>query len=143
MRLALEEARAGARSGEVPVGAVIVYDGELIARAHNAPIGANDPTAHAEMLVLREAGQVVGAPRLPRATLYVTLEPCLMCLGAMIHARVERLVFGAADPKLGATGHIESLPLGPEGLNHRLQIVRGVLAEEAGALLTEFFQARR
>ena len=134
-------ARAGA-AGEVPVGAVLVADDTLIAGGWNQPIAAHDPSAHAEVMCLREAGQALGNYRLTGTTLYVTLEPCLMCVGAIVHARVARVVFGAPDPKSGA---VESLCRGFElpGLNHRVEISGGVLAESCGALLREFFRARR
>lgn len=143
MRLALRLAREGAKRGEVPVGAVVVRDGLVIGAAHNAPLTESDPTAHAEMLALRAAGRALDAPRLPECDLYVTLEPCLMCLGAMIHARIRRLVFGAADPKVGATQIIGQMPLGPRGLNHRVEVVGGVLESECAGLLRSFFRERR
>jgi tRNA(adenine34) deaminase len=143
MRLALDEARAAAAEGEVPVGAVLVArNGEILARAHNAPITRNDPTAHAELLALRLAGEKTANYRLDAPVLVATLEPCLMCVGAMVHARVGGLVFGAADPKTGAAlSCIEAhrLPF----LNHTFPVQGGVLAEECGALLKEFFAARR
>lgn len=142
MAEALVLARAAGHGGEVPVGAVIVIDGAIIASAANAPIGLNDPTAHAEVLAMREAGASIGNYRLPGATLYVTLEPCPMCAVAMVHARVARLVYGAADPKTGAAGSIMNL-VQDSRLNHRLEVDGGVLASEAAALLQEFFRARR
>ncbi len=141
MRRALEAARLGEAAGEVPIGAVIARDGAFVCAAHNAPVARKDPTAHAEILALREAGVRLEAPRLPGATLYVTLEPCLMCLGAMVHARIDRLVYGAADPKVGATRLLRERE--PTGLNHRFAIEGGLLADEAGALLQAFFRARR
>jgi tRNA(adenine34) deaminase len=128
--------------GEVPVGAVIVSEGEVIAAAANSPIGLNDPTAHAEILALRAAGERLGNYRLPGTTLYVTLEPCPMCAAAMVHARVARLVYGAADPKTGAAGSVMQL-LQDQRLNHTVEITGGVLGDEAGALLRDFFRARR
>lgn len=143
MRLALGEARAAAAEGEVPVGAVLVgKDGEILARAHNAPIGSHDPTAHAEMLALRRAAQATSNYRLDAPVLVATLEPCLMCMGAMVHARIGGLVFGAADPKTGAAMscfEAHRLPF----LNHAFPVLGGVLAEECGVLLKEFFAARR
>ncbi len=143
MQAALAEARAAAEGGEVPVGAVLLLDGEVIGLGRNGTRGEADPTAHAEIDALRNAAKVLGAPRLPGSTLYVTLEPCLMCLGAMIHARVERLVYGAADPKIGATAFLATIPVGFYGLNHRLKVEGGVLAEACGDLLRAFFRARR
>ncbi len=142
MARALAEARAAEAAGEVPVGAVLVREGELIAVAGNAPVGSHDPTGHAEIRALRWAASRAGNYRLPGSTLYVTLEPCLMCVGAMVHARVARLVFGAHDPKSGA---VESLLDGFSlpGLNHRPEVSGGVLAEDCGRLLHEFFRSRR
>ena len=142
MREALAEARRGLEAGEVPVGAVVVLDGAVIARAHNAPIALADPTAHAEVLALRDAGLKTGNYRLTGATLYVTVEPCPMCCGAALHARLARLVYGAADPKAGA---VESLhrPLDDPRLNHRVAATGGVLAGESAALLREFFDTKR
>ena len=143
MRQALACAAEAAASGEVPVGAVLVgADGEVLATAGNAPIASNDPTAHAEIRVLREAAGRVGNYRLPGTTLYVTLEPCPMCTGALVHARVERVVYGAADPKAGACGSVLDLARHPH-LNHRLIVEGGLLADESAALLREFFAARR
>lgn len=142
MRIALEQARAAAGLGEVPVGAVLTAGGELIATAGNSPIGLCDPTAHAEILVLRRAAGQVGNYRLTGTTLYVTLEPCLMCMGAMVHARVDRLVFGAFDPKTGAA--LSRYRVGSDGrLNHRLEITAGILEQECAALLKDFFRDRR
>jgi tRNA(adenine34) deaminase len=142
MRLALEQATIAAAGGEVPVGAVLCGDGELIAVAGNSPIGLTDPTAHAEILVLRAAAGALGNYRLTGTTLYVTLEPCIMCMGAIIHARVARLVFGALDPKTGAA--VSRYRIGSNGrLNHRLDITSGILAEQCSALLREFFRQRR
>ena len=126
----------------MPVGAVVVYEGAVIARAHNAPITLNDPTAHAEILALREAGRKLGNYRLTGATLYVTVEPCPMCCGALLQARVARVVYGAADPKAGAVESLYRL-LDDARLNHRVETVGGVLASACGALLREFFEARR
>jgi tRNA(adenine34) deaminase len=142
MAEALVLARAAEGDGEVPVGAVIVIDGEIVAAAANAPIRLNDPTAHAEILALRQAGERVGNYRLPGSTLYVTLEPCAMCAAAMVHARVARLVYAAADPKTGAAGSIMNLAQDSR-LNHRLEVDGGVLASEAAALLQTFFRQRR
>jgi tRNA(adenine34) deaminase len=142
MGRALDEARAAATNGEVPVGAVVVRDGELVAAAANAPVTGQDPTGHAEIRALRAAGAALANYRLPGTTLYVTLEPCLMCVGALVHARVERVVFGAGDPKSGAAGGVVQgfdLP----GLNHRPEVVGGVLAEECGEVLRTFFRSRR
>jgi tRNA(adenine34) deaminase len=142
MNEALALAAAAARDGEVPVGAVLVAAGEVIARAANAPISQSDPTAHAEILALREAGRSLGNYRLPGTTLYVTLEPCAMCAAAMVHARIERLVFGAADPKAGAAGSVLNLAQN-DRLNHRMTVTGGVLAAEAAELLQRFFRGRR
>jgi tRNA(adenine34) deaminase len=142
MRLALaESARAGAQ-GEVPVGAVIVHDGQVIGAGCNEPIARNDPTAHAEINALREAARRMGNYRLTGATLYVTIEPCLMCVGAMIHARIRLVVFGAAEPRAGALVSAARAHETP-GLNHRLEIVDGVLEAECRAVIQEFFKARR
>lgn len=142
MELALKAARAAADKGEVPVGAVLVKSGDLIAAAGNMTITANDPTGHAEIRALRAAADTLGNYRLPGTTLYVTLEPCLMCIGAILHARVERLVYGAADPKTGAVASL--YPIGTDQrLNHRLAITSGVLEHECGDLLRAFFKAKR
>ncbi|HET7176703.1 MAG TPA: tRNA adenosine(34) deaminase TadA [Gammaproteobacteria bacterium] len=142
MREALALARQAEAAGEVPVGAVLVKDGVVIGSGWNHPIGAHDPTAHAEIAALRAAATALGNYRLLDTTLYVTLEPCAMCAGAMVHARVERLVYGATDPKTGAAGSVLNLvQAGP--LNHRLEVEGGVLAEECGALLKGFFAQRR
>jgi tRNA(Arg) A34 adenosine deaminase TadA len=127
-------------AGEVPVGAVVVVDGAIVARAHNAPIAQSDPTAHAEVLALREAARAVRNYRLPDAALYVTLEPCAMCCGAALNARIARLVYGAADPKAGAVESRQRLLDDP---GHRIAVSAGVLADECGAILREFFAARR
>ncbi|MBS7779127.1 tRNA adenosine(34) deaminase TadA [Acidovorax sp. CCYZU-2555] len=142
MRAALAQAQAAAEAGEVPVGAVVVKDGVLVGRGRNAPVASNDPTAHAEIQALRDAAQQLGNYRLDGCTLYVTLEPCAMCSGAALHARVARVVYGAAEPKTGAAGSILDLFAEPR-LNHHTQIVRGVLAQECSALLSRFFQQRR
>ena len=141
MRIALAEAEAAAAAGEVPVGAVLVKAEQLLARGHNRPIAEHDPTAHAEIRVLRAAAAAAGNYRLPDTTLYVTLEPCAMCVGAMLHARVERVVFGAPDPKTGALGG--AFDVQAAHLPHRLQVDGGLLASEAGALLRGFFRERR
>lgn len=142
MNMALELARQAAALGEVPVGAVVVRDGEVIGRGFNRPIGDHDPSAHAEIAALRDAGQRVGNYRLPGATLYVTLEPCTMCIGAMFHARIARVVFGACDPKTGAAGSVLDL-FAESRLNHHASVEGGVLATECGAMLSSFFAARR
>jgi len=142
MRLAIAEAHLARERGEVPVGAVLVQDDHIISVAGNSPIGRCDPSAHAEMLALRSAGQALGNYRLDGTVLYVTLEPCLMCAAAMVHARVRRVVFGAFDPKAGAAGGlIDAFAL--KGLNHRVDVFGGVLEQECGALLSEFFAATR
>lgn len=143
MRRALELAACAEAEGEVPVGAVVVgADGEVIAEGWNRPISLSDPTAHAEINALRAAGQALGNYRLPGATLYVTLEPCAMCAGAMVHARVQRLVFGAPDPKTGAAGSVFDLLRAP-ALNHQVDVEGGVLEQECAAQLRSFFQRRR
>lgn len=142
MGLALEQARVAAAAGEVPVGAVVVRNGQVIGEGHNAPLKANDPTAHAEIMALRQAAQALGNYRLDGCDLYVTLEPCAMCSGAMLHARLRRLVFGASDPKTGAAGSVIDLFAQPQ-LNHQTAVQGGVLAPECGELLGEFFKTRR
>lgn len=142
MREALALARASAAAGEVPVGAVVVLDGDVIGRGRNQPIGAHDPTAHAEVLALRDAAARVGNYRLPGATLYVTLEPCLMCVGALAHARVATVVYGATEPKAGAMESTQRAHEHP-ALNHRMTVVSGVLAAECRELLQAFFRERR
>jgi tRNA(adenine34) deaminase len=142
MQAALAEARAAAGRGEVPVGAVIVVDGTMVARTGNRTVTDCDPTAHAEILALREAARVRGNHRLSGATLYVTIEPCAMCAGAMIQARVERLVYGADDPKGGAVRSCFSVFAHPQ-INHRVEIRSGLLAEDAATLLKSFFAVRR
>ena len=157
MKQAITQAQAASEAGEVPVGAVVVVPsaradrqitneavghlGKMISEAHNQPISAHDPSAHAELLALRLAAQTQENYRLPEATIYTTLEPCLMCAGAMVHARVRRLVYGASEPKAGV---VESHPiLGASWLNHRLEVTGGVLAEQCGQLLTDFFKEAR
>jgi tRNA(adenine34) deaminase len=142
MRAAWALADEGARAGEVPVGAVVVIDGQIVGRGFNRPMSTHDPTAHAEMVALREAARTVGNYRLAGATLYVTIEPCLMCVGACVHARIDRLVYGTTEPKSGA---VESRQRAWEhpSLNHRLTIVSGVLAAECAERLTRFFKGRR
>lgn len=142
MAEALNLARQAGEAGEVPVGALLVHNDTVLARACNQPIAVNDPTAHAEMLVLREAARKLENYRLPGTTLYVTLEPCPMCAGAMVHARVSRLVFGAVDPRSGAAGSICDIARS-DALNHRLEVTGGVRAAESAALLQEFFKDRR
>ncbi len=142
MRLALDLARRAEAAGEVPVGAVIVKDGTVVAEGWNRPIGSNDPTAHAEIVALRAAGQALGTYRLTGTTLYVTLEPCAMCASAMVHARVQRLVYAATDPRAGAAGSVFDIVRHP-ALNHRLECTGGVLAGDCSALLRSFFLARR
>ena len=138
MRAALGEARRAEALGEVPIGAVLVRDGEIIGRGCNRPISACDPTAHAEIEALRDAARRIGNYRLPGATMYVTVEPCLMCAGALLHARIERLAYGASAPKTGAVATLEHAPS-----NHRLRVEGGILADCSARLLAEFFAARR
>ena len=142
MREAIDLARAAQARGEVPVGAVVVRNGAILGRGGNAPIGANDPTAHAEIAALRDAASRLGNYRLPDCDLYVTLEPCAMCAGAIMHARVRRLVFGARDPKSGACGSVVDL-FGEARLNHHTSVTSDVLSPECGALLSAFFTSRR
>lgn len=142
MRLALQQAEHARRNGEVPVGAVLVHEGRLLATGANGPIGASDPTAHAEIQALRSGGRALGGYRLTGTTLYVTLEPCAMCASAIVHARVRRLVFGAWDARAGAAGSLIDLFALP-GLNHRVDVFGGVLMEECGGLLRSFFAGRR
>lgn len=142
MQAALAEAERAAAEGEVPVGAVVVCRDQIIAAAHNQRETLHDPTAHAEMIAITQAAESLGAWRLEGCTLYVTLEPCPMCAGAIVQARVPRVVYGATDPKAGAVDSLYSL-LGDQRLNHRCEVERGVLAEPCGAILTEFFRARR
>jgi tRNA(adenine34) deaminase len=142
MQIALELAVQAGEAGEVPVGAIVVKDGEIIGRGSNAPITTHDPTAHAEIRAMRDAAQHLGNYRLVGCTLYVTLEPCAMCTGAVQHARIAKLIYGASDPKTGACGSVVNLMAEPK-LNHHTEISGGVLAIECGALLSNFFSARR
>jgi tRNA(adenine34) deaminase len=142
MQLALEQAQLAWNLGEVPVGAVVVKDGVVIATGFNQPIGTHDPTAHAEIVALRAAAATLGNYRLPGCELYVTLEPCVMCSGAMMHARLARVVYGAVDPKTGVCGSVLNL-FDQEQLNHHTEVVGGVMADEAGAMLKAFFAQRR
>lgn len=142
MEAALDEARAAEAAGEVPIGAVILFEGRIIARGQNRVLRDNDPTAHAEMVALRAAAQAIGNYRLTGCTLVSTLEPCAMCAGAMIHARIDRLVFAADDFKAGAAGSVLDV-LNHPSLNHRMTLERGLLALESARLLREFFQRRR
>jgi tRNA(adenine34) deaminase len=142
MQRALALARAAAAQGEVPVGALVVRGGEIIGEGANRPIGQHDPSAHAEIEALRAAGRTMGDYRFKGATLYVTLEPCIMCASAIVHARIDRVVFGAWDPKAGAAGSVADVFAIPQ-LNHRVDVFGGVLAEECATLLSEFFRARR
>lgn len=142
MGQALELARQAGAAGEVPVGALVVLDGNVVGRGWNQPIGRHDPTAHAEVMALRDAADRLGNYRLPGCTLYVTLEPCAMCAGAIMHARIQRLVFGARDTKTGVAGSVIDLFAQPR-LNHHTTVVGGVLADTCGELLTAFFAARR
>ena len=142
MEAAIVEARGAAESGEVPIGAVVVHGGEIIAHGQNSVIRTSDPTAHAEIVALRQAAQTLGNYRLNGCTLYVTLEPCAMCAGAMIHARLDRLVFATPDPKAGACGSVLSVINHPQ-LNHQMQVEQGILADEAAELLRGFFRDRR
>ena len=142
MALALAEARLAAGEGEVPIGAVVVCDGRVVARGRNARERLGDPTAHAEVVALRAAARALGRWRLAGCTLYVTLEPCFMCAGALVNARVDRLVFAVPDPKAGAVGSLANVCT-DQRLNHRLAVESGLLAEECGTLLKEFFRARR
>ena len=142
MRLALREAKRASNEQEVPVGAVIVQNGRVIARAHNRPRSLNDPTAHAEILALRRAGRKLGNYRLTDCSLYATIESCAMCAGAIIHARLRRVVFGARDPKAGADGSVLSVLNHPK-LNHHVEVSNGVLADDCASILRNFFRARR
>ena len=142
MKEALALARLAQDRSEVPVGAVVVRDGIVVGRGGNAPVAANDPTAHAEIAALRDAAHALGNYRLPDCDLYVTLEPCAMCAGAIMHARVRRVVYGASDPKTGACGSVVNL-FDDRRLNHHATVVSGVLAEECGTLLSSFFAVRR
>ena len=142
MQLALDLAKQAAANNEVPVGAIVVKDGVVIGRGANAPIGLHDPTAHAEIVAMREAAQHLGNYRLVDCTLYVTLEPCAMCSGAMQHARIAKLVYGASDAKTGACGSVVNLMAEPK-LNHHTEVLGGVMADECGAILSGFFKQRR
>ena len=142
MMIALDEARKAFDKAETPVGAIVVKDGEVIARGHNLRETLQDPTAHAEILAIRDAARILGRWRLTDCTIYVTLEPCAMCAGAMVLARIQRLVYGASDPKAGAVGSLMNL-LSDERLNHRVEVETGILAEECGDLLQGFFSSRR
>ncbi len=142
MRRALREAQKADSEGEVPVGAVVVHDEKIIARAHNRPLSLSDPSAHAEVLALRRAAKKLGNYRLKGCDLYVTIEPCAMCAGAIIQARLRRLVFGTSDPKAGACGSVLAVLNHPK-VNHQVEVVSGVLAEECAAILRAFFRKRR
>ena len=142
MQQALDQAKLAAMAGEVPVGAVLVRDGKIISRGFNQPIGNSDPSAHAEMIALRSAAQLESNYRLPGTTLYVTLEPCIMCAGAMLHARVERVVFGATDPKTGAAGSVLNV-FSEKQINHQTQVEGGIMDDECGQVLRDFFKGRR
>lgn len=142
MHAALAQARLAAEAGEVPIGAVVIHDGEIVARGQNRVLRDVDPTAHAEIIAMRGAASVLGNYRLIGCTLYVTLEPCAMCAGAMIHARLDRLVYAAADPKAGACGSVLSVLNHPQ-LNHQMQMEQGIAADESSQLLRSFFRERR
>jgi tRNA(adenine34) deaminase len=142
VQAALAEARAAERGGEVPVGAVVVLDGAIIARGNNRVLRDSDPTAHAEIVAMRSAGKFLGNYRLEGCALYTTLEPCAMCAGAILHARIVRLVYAASDPKAGACGSVLSVMNHPH-LNHKVEVISGLLADECGTMLTNFFRARR
>src|SRR5262245_51738584 len=142
MELALELARSAAAAGEVPVGAVVVKDGEVVGRGHNRNLTDNDPTAHAELVALRDAAARLGNHRLVGCTIFATIEPCAMCAGAMVHSRLARLVYGASDPKAGAAGSVLTVLNHPQ-LNHRMEVTAGVLADQCSEVLTSFFQSRR
>ena len=142
MQAALAEAGKGGETGEVPVGAVVIIDGDTVGSGHNTTISAHDPSGHAEIVALRAAASAKGNHRLPGATLYVTLEPCAMCMGAIAQARISRLVFGAYDPKAGAAGSVIDLTDSP-ALNHRFEVNGGILETDCGDLLKKFFEARR
>lgn len=142
MQQALDQAKLAAMAGEVPVGAVLVRDGKIISRGFNQPISNSDPSAHAEMMALRAAAHIESNYRLPGTTLYVTLEPCIMCAGAMLHARVERVVFGATDPKTGAAGSVLNV-FSEKQINHQTQVEGGIMGDECGQILRDFFKGRR
>ena len=142
MQQALDQAKLAAAAGEVPVGAVLIRDGQVISTGFNQPISNSDPSAHAEMMALRAAAHNESNYRLPGTTLYVTLEPCIMCAGAMLHARVERVVFGATDPKTGAAGSVLNVFLEKQ-INHQTQVEGGIMGEECGKILRDFFKERR
>ncbi len=142
MQYALELANRAESEGEVPVGAIVVYDEQVIGEGWNSPISDNDPTAHAEIMALRSAAKKINNYRLLDTTLYVTLEPCIMCAGAIIHSRVKRVVYGAKDPKAGAAESAFEI-LGTDCLNHQVEVTRGVLASECGQVLTDFFRRKR
>lgn len=142
MQQAIEQAKLAAAAGEVPVGAVLVRDGQVISTGFNQPIGNSDPSAHAEMNAIRSAAQSASNYRLPGSTLYVTLEPCAMCAGAILHARVDRVVFGAVDPKTGAAGSVLDV-FSEKRINHHTQVEGGVMGQECGQLLRDFFKERR
>ena len=142
MKIALEEAQAACSAGEVPVGAVLVQDSRILARAHNMPIAMNDPSAHAEMLVLRQVGKLLSNYRLGGAKLYVTLEPCIMCAGAIVHSRLAHVIFGARDPKCGAVTSLYNI-LTDNRLNHQVEITEGILQEDCGEIMSRFFRQKR
>ncbi len=142
MQQALDQAKLAAIAGEVPVGAVLVRDGQVISTGFNQPITNSDPSAHAEMMALRAAAQTEANYRLPGTTLYVTLEPCTMCAGAMLHARIDRVVFGASDPKTGAAGSVLNI-FSEKQINHQTQVEGGIMGEECGQVLRDFFKERR
>ena len=142
MNIALEEAKEAFLKDEVPVGAVVVYEGKILAKAHNSPISLNDPSAHAEMLALRQAGEIIGNYRLIGAELYVTLEPCVMCAGAIVLARIKRVIYGARDPKCGAVTSLYNI-LADERLNHQVEVTEGILQEDCGEIMSRFFQQKR
>jgi len=142
MQQALDQAKLAAMAGEVPVGAVLVRDGKIISRGFNQPIGNSDPSAHAEMMALRAAAHIESNYRLPGTTLYVTLEPCIMCAGAMLHARVERVVFGATDSKTGAAGSVLNV-FSEKQINHQTQVEGGIMDDECSQVLRDFFKGRR
>jgi tRNA(adenine34) deaminase len=142
LQLAIEQARLAAEAGEVPVGAIVVFETGIVGRGRNQVLANNDPTAHAEIVALRDAARRLNNYRLPGCELYTTLEPCSMCAGAIIHARIARLIYGAADPKAGAAGSVVEVINHPK-LNHQVEIIAGVMAEECGELLRAFFRERR